>query len=601
MGGLVARFAMNYMESTEYLNNDISPFFVETNNPSNFVYLELHPELLTIQSNWKRCKNSKRHNTRLLITLDTPNQGANIPLSIQKLFKGIEDLFKILPFGEEMTIGLKANNFALSGMAAKQMLLYHVDFPQGNSYTQAPEYHSFFAQLKAMGNYPRFAKLVGMSNGSLAGMDQDNPHTNLFRNAGDLLLGLNLDKSISVLGNVIPLFSCSAQFKTNPNGYGNIIHASMGFYFHIPIVYFFGIKFQSVFIPTLLNYNSYASVLSFCTKSGGFVDLARRDPGEGGFFDENWVNTDGTRFCFVPLESALDLGKIATFPLPGSDIESMDIQTKLSLTPYDVIIAYPGNGIGNNHKHVNYRNPYIYNSSILSPSQNINSQIFASCTIEDNVGRTLLSLEIGDEQLFLENCSLKWNSSYQAEFDIHVNERNRQYEYPNYFNANFVVEGCYSKSEPFIIDASAQAFFYSHSQNPVTGIGLSYSPPFSWPYTSIDGPVTICCHNFGGERYVAPKQITTQKSNLSFTISPNPLSSNLFQLSLGELETNPIELKIYDTFGKEIFNHKFSNQQNETKKYEFNLAEKPVSNGLYFVQVNGKNYSITQKLNIINH
>ncbi len=600
MGGLVARFAMNYMESQAYLQRDLSPFFMEAHNPTNLAYLEQHPELFTVTNNWKNCFLEKQHNTRLLITMDTPNQGANIPLSLQKLFKGIEGIFKFLPLGQELSLALKANNFALSGMAAKEMLIYHVDYPVGNAYSSAPEKFAFFAQLKAMGNYPQHAKLVGMSNGSLSGINQDNYYTGLVRNPGDLLLGINLDKNITVLGKEIPLFSCQANFKSNPNGYDNIVHANLGFYFHVPLVYFFGISFFSVYIPLLPNYNEFASTLPFCTSAGGYIELSAKHPGEGGFFDNSWVHSDGPLFCFVPIQSALDYGVLGNYPPLGSNIERENITYKLSLTPYDLIVGYPGESMGTNRMHLNYRNPIIQNSAINHPTAPIDSKVYFSCQVEDNTIRSLLGMEIGDEELYLENCSLAWDASFQAEFDIHVNERNRYYEYPSYYHVGFNEQGYYSKERPFVIEATKTANFYYDSQNLATGIGISYSPPTSGNYLLHDAPVAICCKDFYGERISKPSKPQLVSSLERFTFFPNPLNKESSKLQLANLNAALKELIIYDLFGNLIFNHRFTSEEIQSTTIQIDLSGKVLAAGIYILNVTGDNFNHSEKLIVLN-
>ena len=155
MGGLVARYAMTYMESDYYDNQDTDPFFVEQNDPNNSVYLNANSYIFNLPDRW--CLTSKKHNTRLLITLDSPHQGANIPLSIQHAYKtSINFLSRIATMN--MRVFTNAFNLFIDGQAAQQMLIYHVDHKNGSNYTSAPEKDDFFKQLEDLGDYPKHAK-----------------------------------------------------------------------------------------------------------------------------------------------------------------------------------------------------------------------------------------------------------------------------------------------------------------------------------------------------------------------------------------------------------------------------------------------------------
>lgn len=595
MGGLVARFALTYMESKNYLTRNLSPFFEAATNTTNLSYLESHPEIQNLHSGWKNCYIEKRHNTRLLITIDSPHQGANIPLSLQMLYKGCETIFNFLPMGLQLKWIAKANNVALDGMAAKEMLYYHIDYYSGTNYYSAPEKNQFFTQLSQMGSYPKHAKLVALSNGSLQGTSQSNPYTAAVRMANDILVGIHLDKKISILGLKIPVFKCDAEFRTNPNGYGNFIHTSMGFYINLPVLYWFGIKFNSIFVNLIPNYTAAATVLPLCTNAGGYEDLTNKEPGEGGIFDKSWIYTDGTRFCFVPVQSALDYGVLGMSPQLGSDIENAAISVKLSQSPFDVLIGYPGGGIYTNNEHLSYRNPLIYNTAISAPSGLLSDKNYYSCTNESNTFRSILGLEIGDEELYLENCSLQWSSAYQAEFDIHVNEANRHYEYANFINHSFNEPGCYSKNNPFLIEPSASANFYYDSQNSATGIGLSYFAPYSGVYSVVDAPVPVCCHNFLGERiaFKSLEKISSEESKLS--VSPNPLGKENLHVKFSNNNKAFYEMRLYDGFGKIIFIHMFTMDELNLGELDLNTSKLNLSMGIYFIQLIGEKQSLSTK------
>jgi len=165
MGGLIGRYALSYMESAQYDNNN-SPWI---------------------------CDKRLRHNTRLFITFDSPHQGANIPLGVQQLYR------HLLPFTylfSSYTIGI-GHQYAtlLDGKASKQMLLYHVetDLAPGapisaSPYGPSPYKVQFDQDLKNIGNYPRLCKLVALSNGALDGSRQIRTWDSTFRQPNDHML-----------------------------------------------------------------------------------------------------------------------------------------------------------------------------------------------------------------------------------------------------------------------------------------------------------------------------------------------------------------------------------------------------------------------------
>ncbi|MDR9398089.1 MAG: alpha/beta hydrolase [Salibacter sp.] len=99
MGGLIGRYALTWMEQ-----------------PGNI--------------NYEGCKPYKLHNTRLFVSLDAPQQGANVPLAFQHIYKGASDLYSVIPgfargIMDEFATELRAEMIDMQSV--KQMLIYHID------------------------------------------------------------------------------------------------------------------------------------------------------------------------------------------------------------------------------------------------------------------------------------------------------------------------------------------------------------------------------------------------------------------------------------------------------------------------------------------
>jgi len=106
--------------------------------------------------------------TRLWVSFDSPQKGANIPLGVQYL---INQLIYELP--SDKTEDLKTARNVLRSVAAKQMLLYHFDYDG----SPAPEFTSFFNDINSKG-LPETSRNIAITNGASDGTGQGfNPET----------------------------------------------------------------------------------------------------------------------------------------------------------------------------------------------------------------------------------------------------------------------------------------------------------------------------------------------------------------------------------------------------------------------------------------
>lgn len=145
MGGLVVRYALTYME---YKKID--------------------------------------HQTKLFISVDSPQEGANVPLGIQFMIKYLnDDLLDVIG-------GLKkAENEMLNSSAAQEMLLYHHLGTSGETAKCSKLRSSFIDEMNRIGNFPQQCRTIGLSMGSGSGVGQG-------FNAGDLLIEKDPKMSIFV-------------------------------------------------------------------------------------------------------------------------------------------------------------------------------------------------------------------------------------------------------------------------------------------------------------------------------------------------------------------------------------------------------------------
>ncbi|MBN2893031.1 MAG: hypothetical protein JXL97_14275, partial [Bacteroidales bacterium] len=172
MGGVIADFTLKFMESDDYINRNFNPFFIEQNDLYNLPYIINHPHLATVANQYYLAdKEYQRHNTREFISLDSPFQGANMPVGIQEIYTNIAEVLHFTTAIYSILNPLRNNNY-FDLKATRQLLLYHADFNPlpfyFASYSPTNDYNSFYNQLNAYPNL-NFVKTVSISNGSLRG------------------------------------------------------------------------------------------------------------------------------------------------------------------------------------------------------------------------------------------------------------------------------------------------------------------------------------------------------------------------------------------------------------------------------------------------
>ncbi len=125
------------------------------------------------------------HQTKLFISVDSPQEGANVPLGIQYMVKYLnKDLIDAIDALKD------AEKKMLNSEAAKEMLLYHHSGTSGKTAQCAQERTDFLASIKAIGNFPKQCRSISIAMGSGNGKSQG------FNN-GALLL--DKDPKLSIL------------------------------------------------------------------------------------------------------------------------------------------------------------------------------------------------------------------------------------------------------------------------------------------------------------------------------------------------------------------------------------------------------------------
>lgn len=618
MGGVIGRFLLTYMETDLYQAGDFSPFMVDLTDPGSLAYLaKLALQDMTLSDIGNQNRNqdlvSQLHKTRTLITLDSPHQGASIPLALQHSYKKLTGLLPVMPL-----IG-QVLNLMLDSKASKQLLKDHIDatpsvsIPSpGGNYNVYEEHEArtiFMNQLNQLGNYPNFCKIVAHSSADMGGSNQVNFYNQTPRVANDDMVDFEIEIKARILWVPRSISVLKFNLKTNPDGNGLVFHASKGRYVNTINVYWFGVGLQQTYLPIYLD-NQYAvDAKPYCTRAAGYYQPTEQKDFMQFFPENNWnlsgyyllnlaswntsvnngcfelashvgwngfasVNTDlsfcseGLHFGFVPLQSALDYGNGLNLPL-NHNIQNENINTKLSLTPFDLMIGYTD---GDNHDHSrDYYDPLIYNvtgqpaPNCLAEENAINdpdiaknySYAYYDADLQDSceVKRSLMCLEIGDEQMYLENWTLNRDATFQTQYDLLVNERNPYYNYPSQLSNNLIgVDGAYSKEAPFIIASNGSALFKTDPINSPSGIGFEYSNNFSGPWDFSDEEMPICVNDFAqGKSYTFEEEKVVEEDEVYAKLYPNPNNGQSVMLEYDFLSDESVNVQLFEVSGKKSF------------------------------------------------
>lgn len=611
MGGLVARYALCEMED------------------------------LASTSSLSGCLPEKIHNTRLLITFDTPHEGANIPLAYQHVFRDFGNLIGANNASQILSGSIL--NMWLDATAAKQMLLYHVDTKSGNSYSEHSERTTFKSDLAAIGNYPQYCKLMAMSHGTFRGIGQTHFYDTLERTAGDYLLKYNSDVYAKLFANVFQVLGTRIELHTTANGVGNLVDVTRDTY-HPKIK--MGIKIKWRPWPWPPKITAEPKITSVLTSSasikhdgdtepydvipGGYQNyngsLLNDDNSVRGFpnaifFGPNSPNynpvshtwtldethyvgnfgggvsssmyTDGMHFCFIPTFSAI------SYDLPSNDyyydIQMDNATNNMSRTPFDVITGYTefyNSPIYNrNQQHLAVRNLELgsYRNGVL-----IGGGYRDTCLNSNIRIQKLINREIGEDTIHVENRTTNWTCIYDAEEQVTVNMRSPYYAYPTGTGSIFIFPGTFSKENPYTISSGITHFATNNSSTNVLGTGSL--PSGTWVIEDINWE--RCC----GDSTIGFKNgETSSVKNLrveNLKVYPNPVVNGevIFEFTAQKSSQNSIQ--IFDMTGRKILQNTFDVKNDSAAfKVQIDLGRN-LSSGIYMITLRNGDKIYNSKLTV---
>jgi hypothetical protein len=599
--------------------------------------------LLEIEAGKKvGCNVDKGHNTRLLITLDSPHKGANVPLSVQFLYQDVvNNFFPML--APDQRAALTLTHQGLEGDAVKQMLYYHANMCLNTSAPQPglphPMHQAFLSDLKRLGNYPTQCKTIAMSNGAMDGSGQTNAYNGNTRVANDDLLAFNSSSYINLLGLKIPIFTANLVLRTQPSGSGLVYKINAGTFGIKVKLKWWGIK-VTVGYNSLINNNSrtISNGDAICTQAGGVYQIPVLNTGKvlsgmegfsdfffpkysntinngngsytiksqwtkSGWFGNNTViSSQGYHWNFVPSISALDYN---TSNL-GYNIES-DHFSIPSNTPFKAVIGiyrncdewqtyinplnpskYP---FLKNREHLTLRNDFItsdgstWNGISGSPNSRKAIVYYDRCNYVHFLNR-----EIGDDSLWLNNAKLTYSTRYIPEVSCFANIQNPYFKYAASVSG-VTRRGAYTQTNPFQVSGSGFAsLYYDSSKGGVFSAALSATQ-----YNTVNYSQPVCCT---GKRPAneglpeSPVQIKTEGlSSLGAYPNPNKGTELTVQAVLEEAGS----LVITDLLGRRLWEKTLSQGDHSLILIgaEINLPQ-----GIYMLQLVQSSKHLSLKLMI---
>lgn len=307
--------------------------------------------------------NAIDHETRIMLTFDTPHQGANIPLGVQFMAAFFSN--HVASIAELLT--------KLNSPGAQQMLVYHhLNDPDPG---QNALRNQFYQDLTAVGSYPSDSDLkkVAISNGSGAGTAGNQVgYLGETMNPGSQIVDYNyFSFLVDVRGNVWAVPDGASQIR--------IFQGLVDLIWPLPDDQF----------------DAYAAGTSpYDNAPGGtsstMEDLANTDTGGLGT-----IKTDFPEHCFIPTVSSLDLQDASEAPLDLFHNLNNDSDL-MSKTPFETIY-FPSSATNEDHVAVTLANTEFMLAEVELPYLAVESKIFLEGPY--NPANDLMNTVLGDNDL----------------------------------------------------------------------------------------------------------------------------------------------------------------------------------------------------------
>jgi hypothetical protein len=583
MGGIIARYALTYMENDLYTQNP------NANKPTQM------------------------HNTRLYISNDAPHQGATVPASVQAFYRNTEKsiYYKILK-GIDKLIPLVSDkkywNDALNHTSVQQLLAFHID-ANGPHPNRVQFMNELIALNPQTNGYPAYTKMIAFTDGLLSGQQQLkidntilNPGDNLFEL--DIMLKVRIFKRISIdlLREEIDLKAVDVHKPFEPVNQHNTrflkhikFKGCLRSFLRLDIPGYIkcGISYDNSnqVIPAqnyTSNYDTEAAgffsilsilydnvdAMSFHNKffqNNAFIDL---NTGElkttftsSKYSPLSYLSTPEIHirlkiaskgFAFIPVHSAIDFDYHKTLNI-STDYNLLQHNVQdflLAHSPFHVISGF--NYIGEK---------YPFEAKAANFNANWSHGYIENLSISVNTIKPYLNREIGDDTLYLNNLNLgKRNADFVSK-NIIVGNDNPHYSYSDGMSQfklpkiNYV----YSKSNPFhFIEPSVVKLYYQDN--------ISFGDKII-----NEGILNI------SKTIIKPCSASHKKINNNIqediVVFPNPFESHIY---FKNVQSNiEYEILIYNLLGQIEIENKYTTTNNTLEI----CTEKLSTNNIYIVKL----------------
>ncbi len=307
--------------------------------------------------------NAIDHQARIMLTFDTPHQGANIPLGVQFMAAFFSN--HVASIDELLT--------KLNSPGAQQMLVYHhLNDPDPG---QNALRNQFYQDIAALGNYPSDSDLkkVAISNGSGAGTSGNQVgYLGEAMNPGSQIVDYNyFSFLVDVRGNVWAVPDNAPQIR--------IFQGLVDLIWPLP-----DDQLDAYAVGTSPYDNAPGGT------SATMEDLANTDTGGLGT-----IKTDFPKHCFIPTVSSLDLQDASETPLDLFHDLNNDSDL-MSKTPFDTIY-FPSSATNEDHVAVTIANTEFMLAEVEQPYLAVATKIFLEGPY--NPTSNLMNTVLGDNEL----------------------------------------------------------------------------------------------------------------------------------------------------------------------------------------------------------
>jgi hypothetical protein len=564
----------------------------------------------------------KMHNTRLFITVDAPNKGANIPLAYQYLYRygtlGLSSLYSAFSIGVLGKYGI-----LLDGISTRQMLLYHINtdlapFAPISTSTFGPDWRkdALDAEFDAIDRFPKYCKNLAISSGSWLGHNQTRYWDYTDRVPNDYFFKINVGLYIRVLG--IKLLGTNMDFalRSNPDMVAGTVFRTASTISRWKIKWKkWRPKLEYTTTDLIKIEKGAVNVRPYCSSAASFtfsdIKIGKGTPGTTklnvlGLF---WLNTntsdghigwdaeigipwllrvgatydmytDGTSFGFVPPMSSFDDDSFYVKPLDDNML-AYSIPDIMSRSKYDAVITNPFNAKGwwhSNKDHLTIPNPRLGECVTCSGPTSI-SPVFSN----------LLNREIGDDTLWLENTRAQIQFRIAAERGLYVNFRNPYYNY----NSTSAIHSDFVKSssgtslfqQPFVLSKEDDYQILYGTPEFVSNDDFDETGLAPGSYVNSTGYMVLCCRNYLTERRGSSNPIEENGNPMFISIMPNPSGSGQeIRVAYNFKDNINIKMEVYNMLGQRVASYNPDCDKNISPcLYSMTLS---VPSGVYILKLN---------------